>query len=69
MPAGLGALEAGLAMAMVSLGLDPDRGVSMALVIRARGIVLGVSGLAAGGVHVFERAAAGEESVEHVDFK
>ncbi len=69
MPAGLGALEAGLAMAMVSLGLDPSAGVSMALVIRARDIILSVSGLAVGGVHVFERTAAGEESVEHVDYK
>jgi len=69
MPAGLGALEAGLAMAMVSLGLDPSAGVSMALVIRARDVLLGVSGLAVGGVHVFERAAAGEKSVERVDFE
>ena len=67
MPAGLGALEAGLAMATASLGLDPSAGVSMALVIRARDVIMGLSGLAAGGIHVFERAAAGEESVEHAD--
>ena len=48
-------------------GLDPSAGVSMALVIRARDVIMGLSGLAAGGIHVFERAAAGEESVEHAD--
>ena len=67
MPAGLGAIEAGLVMAMTSLGLEPNAGLSLALVIRARDILFGVSGLAIGGAHVWERVAAGEKSVERAD--
>jgi uncharacterized protein (TIRG00374 family) len=66
MPAGLGAIEAGLAMAMASLGLDANAAVSMALVIRGRDLLLGIAGLGVGGVHVWERVAAGEKSVERV---
>lgn len=51
MPAGLGALEAGQALAASSLGLDPSLGVTIALVIRGRDVLLGAAGLLLGGVH------------------
>jgi uncharacterized protein (TIRG00374 family) len=50
MPAGLGALEAGQALAASSLGLDPSLGVAIALVIRGRDVLLGAAGLLLGGV-------------------
>lgn len=49
MPAGLGALEAGQALAVSSLGLDPSFGVAVALVIRGRDVLLGLVGLGLGG--------------------
>ncbi len=57
LPAGLGALEAGQAMAMQSVGVDPSIGVAIALVIRARDVVMGLTGLALGGADVWVRAA------------
>ncbi len=45
LPAGLGALEAGQAMAYGVLGLDPALGLSASLLIRARDTLLGLSGL------------------------
>jgi len=49
-PAGLGSLEAGQVMAMGSLGLNPALGLSLALLIRARDVLLGGLGLWLGGV-------------------
>lgn len=49
MPAGLGALEAGLALATTALGLSPAAGLSMSLLIRLRDVVLGLIGLWLGG--------------------
>lgn len=45
LPAGLGALEASLIFAARALGLDPAAGLSMALLIRARDLLLGFIGL------------------------
>ena len=44
-PAGLGVLEAGLALGVQIAGYDPALGFAAALVIRARDLVLGGSGL------------------------
>jgi uncharacterized protein (TIRG00374 family) len=49
MPAGLGALEAGLALATTALGLSPAAGLSMGLLIRLRDVLLGLLGLWLGG--------------------
>ena len=54
-PAGLGALEAGQMLAMESLGLDPNVGVAIAVVIRARDVVSGLVGLVLGGSHIWQR--------------
>jgi uncharacterized protein (TIRG00374 family) len=54
-PAGLGALEAGQMLAMESLGLDPNVGVAIAVVIRARDVVSGLVGLALGGAHIWQK--------------
>lgn len=45
LPAGLGALEASQIVAMRALGLDATAGLSMALLIRARDVLLGLAGL------------------------
>jgi uncharacterized protein (TIRG00374 family) len=54
-PAGLGALEASQVIAMQSLGVDPSMGMAIALVIRARDVILGLTGLALGGVHLWQK--------------
>jgi uncharacterized protein (TIRG00374 family) len=40
LPAGLGAVEGGAAILMISLGLSPDVGVSVALILRIAGIIM-----------------------------
>ena len=45
MPAGLGALEAGLVLAVGMLGLDPAVGISLGILIRGRDILVGLVGL------------------------
>ena len=57
-PAGLGALEASQVLAMESLGVDPSVGIAIAVVIRARDVVLGLIGLALGGAHIWQRAGS-----------
>lgn len=47
-PGALGALEASQILAMQSLGFDPAYGLSLALLIRARDIFFGLSGLLLG---------------------
>lgn len=49
MPAGLGALEAGLALTTAALGLSPAAGIGLSLLIRLRDVVLGLVGLWLGG--------------------
>jgi len=49
MPAGLGVLEASLAMATAALGLSPAAGISLGLLIRMRDVTLGIVGLWLGG--------------------
>jgi hypothetical protein len=49
-PAGLGSLEAGQVMAMSSLGSNPAVGLSLALLIRGRDVLLAGLGLWLGGV-------------------
>jgi uncharacterized membrane protein YbhN (UPF0104 family) len=49
MPAGLGVVEAGLALAATALGLSPAAGLSMSLLIRLRDVTLGLVGLWLGG--------------------
>jgi uncharacterized protein (TIRG00374 family) len=51
-PAGLGALEASQMLAMQSLGIDPSAGVAIAVLIRARDLVLGLVGLALGSAYL-----------------
>jgi hypothetical protein len=58
LPAGLGALEASQALAMESLGVDPSFGIAIAVMIRARDIVLGLAGLTLGGAHIWQKAGA-----------
>lgn len=53
LPAGLGALEASLVMAMGALGAGPSAGLSLALLIRTRDVILGLTGLAIGGVSLW----------------
>lgn len=64
MPAGLGALEASQAIAMSMLGLDPAAGVSLALLIRARDVLLGLLGLWIGGATAWRIAAEKAEEIE-----
>lgn len=54
LPAGLGALEASQVIAMESLRIDPSVGVAIALVIRARDLLLGVIGLLMGGAQIWQ---------------
>jgi uncharacterized membrane protein YbhN (UPF0104 family) len=53
-PAGLGTLEAGQVLAMQIVGADPSAGIAIAVVIRARDLVLGLVGLALGGIHLWQ---------------
>jgi len=50
LPAGLGALEASQVMAMNALGVGAAAGLSLALLIRTRDVILGLIGLWIGGV-------------------
>lgn len=50
LPAGLGALEVGLVLAMRGLGLDPSIGIALSLLIRARDVLFGLLGLWLGGL-------------------
>jgi len=50
LPGGLGALELGQVFAAKSLGLDADIGAGIGLIIRARDILFGISGLLWGGI-------------------
>lgn len=45
LPAGLGALEAALVLAMQALGLDAAAGIGLSLLIRTRDVALGLLGL------------------------
>jgi uncharacterized membrane protein YbhN (UPF0104 family) len=63
LPAGLGALEASQALAMQSVGVDLSIGVALALMIRARDVVMGLTGLALGGVDVWATAAQARASL------
>lgn len=58
MPAGLGALEAGLALATAALGLSPAAGLSMGLLIRLRDVLLGLLGLWLGGFALWPQRLA-----------
>ncbi len=60
MPAGLGALEASLVMAMELLGVSGAAGLSLALLIRARDVLLGLLGLALGGYSLWRRPLPAE---------
>lgn len=55
-PAGLGALEASQVIAMESLGVDPSVGVAIAVVIRARDLILALVGMALGGAHLWQKS-------------
>ena len=57
LPAALGVLEAGQALAMSSLGLPPSYGASIALLLRARDVVTGLTGLALGGTYSWSLSA------------
>jgi hypothetical protein len=46
----LGSLEASQVLAMGLIGVTPAAGIALSLVIRARDVLLGVSGLWLGGV-------------------
>lgn len=50
LPGGLGALEFSQSFAAKSLGLQPELGVSIGLIIRARDIGFGIAGLIWGGI-------------------
>jgi uncharacterized membrane protein YbhN (UPF0104 family) len=50
LPGGLGVLEASQVFAMSTLGLEPAIGLSAALLIRLRDVLLGGAGLWWGGV-------------------
>lgn len=45
MPAGVGALEASLVLAMNVLGLNPAYGISLGVLIRSRDLIVGIVGL------------------------
>ena len=49
-PAALGVLEAGQAIALQALGFAPEFGISIGLIIRARDVFFGLLGLWLGGV-------------------
>lgn len=55
LPAAIGALEASQALAMRQLGLTPAAGVSLSLLIRARDLLVGATGLWFGGVEFWRR--------------
>ena len=57
-PAGLGALEASQVLTMESMGFDPSAGIAIALVIRARDVILGLVGLLLGGAHIWQKTTA-----------
>jgi uncharacterized protein (TIRG00374 family) len=59
MPAGLGALEASLALATSALGLHPAAGIGLSLMIRLRDVVLGIIGLWLGGFTLWRSARRG----------
>jgi uncharacterized protein (TIRG00374 family) len=61
LPAGLGALEASLVMAMELLGAGGAAGLSLALLIRTRDVLLGLLGLALGGFSLLRGVAEDEE--------
>ncbi|MCE7988049.1 MAG: UPF0104 family protein [Caldilinea sp. CFX5] len=65
MPAGLGALEAGLALATTALGLSPAAGLSMSLLIRLRDVLLGLLGLWLGGFALWPQRLT--PSIAHMD--
>ena len=48
LPGGLGALESSQVLAMTALGLDPAIGISQSLIIRARDVATGLTGLGIG---------------------
>lgn len=58
MPAGLGALEASLALATTALGLSPAAGLSMGLLIRLRDVTVGLVGLWLGGFALWPQRLA-----------
>lgn len=60
-PAGLGALEAGQMLAMESVGLDPNVGAAIAVVIRARDVLSGLVGLMLGGAHIWQKVELPQE--------
>ena len=60
-PAGLGALEAGQMLAMESVGLDPNVGAAIAVVIRARDVLSGLVGLVLGGAHIWQKVELPQE--------
>lgn len=63
MPAGLGALEASLALATAALGLSPAAGLSMGLIIRLRDVTLGLVGLWLGGFALWRHALPAQSVV------
>lgn len=65
MPAGLGALEAALALATTALGLSPAAGLSMGLLIRLRDVLLGLLGLWLGGFALWSHRLA--PSIVHTE--
>ena len=52
LPAGLGALEASLVFAMSGLGLTPEAGISLGILIRGRDLLVGLVGLWLGSVEL-----------------
>lgn len=62
LPAALGVLEAGQALAMSMLGLPPSYGASLALLIRARDVVTALAGLIAGGAQLWPGRVAPQPS-------
>ncbi len=66
LPAAVGALEAGMALALVSLGLPATYGIGLSLLIRARDVGLGLAGLALTGWYLGRPAGqGGSELVSH----
>lgn len=63
MPAGLGTLEASLALATTALGLSPAAGLSMGLLIRLRDVILGLVGLWLGGFALWRQALPAQRAV------
>jgi uncharacterized protein (TIRG00374 family) len=57
LPGGLGALEAGQAMVYQTMGLDPAVGLGLSLIVRARDVLLGATGL------IWGAAAAGSRKI------